>query len=330
MLDFFSWFHPAWQSAPQAPELRFILSSPWISLPVLALGASVGSFLNVVMMRLPRGESIVSPPSHCMSCGAPIPWYDNIPVLSYVILRGRCRHCGAGFSPAYAITETLVALLALACFFHARTDQPWLHLTRFLSEFTFVSLLVVLAGIDARTWILPNKILLPAIPILWSLAVLSHQVTWLEGLVGLVAGFASLALVILVYGLVTGRLGMGWGDAKLMGALGAFLGWKSLPLIVVLGSVQGLLAAVILLALGRESKPSERYLPLEEDHSDQDNGEHTPHQASDQEDNAEDLVEELSHPDSWRHVALPFGPFLALAAIEALFFQDRILAFWLS
>ncbi len=321
----------------ESAELLIMLSSPWILIPVFAFGASVGSFLNVVMIRLPRGESIVSPPSHCMTCGAAIPWYDNIPVLSYFILRGRCRSCKTRFSPTYMIIELLVGLLAVACFLHARSDAPWLHLSRFVAEFTFVSVLVALAGIDGKTWILPNKILLPAIPIFWSLAVLTKTLSWSDALIGAVAGFGVLALVIVGYGLLTGRLGMGWGDAKLMAALGAFLGWQGLPLVILLGSFQGLAAALVLLGLGRTSKPSEKYQPLEKgqapaaggtsaDGADEGDGPDRPTQT----DEDQQLMDQLSNPDSWRHVALPFGPFLVLAAIEVLFFKDAILNWWLS
>ncbi len=327
MLHLFSSLALAWHSAAQNPELHFMLASPWIILPVLALGASVGSFLNVVMIRVPRGESIVSPPSHCMSCGAAIPWYDNIPILSYLILRGRCRRCKAKFSPAYAVTEAITAVLALACFFHARTDAPWLHLSRFLAEFAFVSVLIVLAGIDAKTWILPNRIVLPAIPVFWSMAVLTHELTWSDALIGASAGFVVLALVILGYGLATGRMGMGWGDAKLMAALGAFLGWKALPLIILLGSFQGLLAAIVMLSMGKTSRPTEPYRPLSDEEPQAKEGSHDEGTGATKDD---ELAEQLSHPDSWRHTALPFGPFLALAAIETLFFQQRLLDLWLS
>ncbi|MCD6497359.1 MAG: prepilin peptidase [Deltaproteobacteria bacterium] len=329
--------------AQPTDPLTMTLSSWWFVVMVALLGASVGSFLNVVIARLPKGMSIVSPGSHCFACGAPVAWYDNIPVVSYFVLRGRCRHCGASFSAIHMLVELIGAVLAVACFEHARAHIPAVHLARFVAEYAFCSFMVVIAFIDAKTWIIPNKLTYPGLIIFWSLAILTGRLTWWDASIGAFAGFGLLASVIVVYGLITGRQGMGWGDVKLLALIGAYLGWMALAGIILLAAVQGLILAIAAMALGRLPTPSQAYEPLvdkeeadsKKEPSDRNDAENPPsdHRAPKTEDEADHVQTETPDDDAaranWRQIPLPFGPFLALAAVEMLFFADRIYRVWL-
>ncbi len=267
----------------------------------------------MVIVRLPRGMSVVRPGSHCLSCGEPIAWYDNVPLVSYLLLRGRCRRCGARFSPRYFLVELLGATLAAATFLHAASPDPVDHLARFVAEFAFAAFLVAVAFIDLDTWIIPNRLTYPALPVLGAAAVLTGRLSGPDALIGAMAGFGILGGVIVAYRLVTGKQGMGWGDAKLLAVLGAFLGWQALPALLFLAAIQGLLAALVLLAARRMPEgPPRAYVGI-----------------SDQEEQDEDPEPEPERPSSWRTAPLPFGPFLALAGLELLFFFDRFVR-WLG
>jgi len=330
--------------AQPTDPLTMTLSSGWFLIMVALLGASVGSFLNVVIARLPKGMSIVSPGSHCFACGAPVAWYDNIPVVSYLILRGRCRHCGAKFSAIHMLVELIGAALAVACFQHARSDVPAIHMARFVAEYAFCSLMVVIAFIDAKTWIIPNKLTYPGLVVFWSLAVLTGRLTWWDAGIGALAGFLLLASVIVVYGLVTGRQGMGWGDVKLLALIGAYLGWMALAGVILLAAIQGLILAVLAMALGRLPTPSQAYEPLMDksdgvsDDTTSDRDDTHEGKAPDEAGAETDVKNHQEHPDdsnpgpnrtNWRQIPLPFGPFLALAAVEMLFFAESIYRVWL-
>jgi leader peptidase (prepilin peptidase)/N-methyltransferase len=317
-----------------AQGIDLIVFSDWGYLVAAILGALIGSFVNVVVIRLPKGMSVVRPGSHCMSCDAPVAWYDNLPILSYLILRGRCRRCGARFSVVYMLVEVLVAGLAVACFAHARASQAhdaWAVAGHFSAELAFCAVLAAIALIDVRTWIIPNVITYPSMAIFWGAAVSLQRLSWGEAVAGLAFGFAGLGGLILVYHWVTGREGMGWGDAKLLGLIGAFLGWQSLPLVIFLAAVQGLAAAVLLVATGRTLAPSEPYVPLEdergerEDEEEEAQDEHERNEHEHGEGGEGDEGKREDAPTSWRHVPLPFGPFLALAGVEALLLGDLIL-----
>ena len=214
-----------------------------------ALGAVVGSFLNVVIHRLPRRESIVFPPSACPACGAAIRPRDNIPVLSFLLLRGRCRGCGGRISPRYPVVELIGALATAALFWR-------LSLTASLAIYLpFTWALIALAFIDAEHQILPDRITLPgiavsaAIPLLgrlhpWSPAV--ERLSWGGWAAGVVLGAAIPYLVVLAYRLTQLRKppderveGMGMGDVKMLAMVGGFLGWKLVLLTLFAGSVLG-------------------------------------------------------------------------------------------
>jgi leader peptidase (prepilin peptidase)/N-methyltransferase len=185
---------------------------------IALLGAVVGSFLNVVIHRLPRGESLVSPGSRCPGCAAAIAPYDNVPVLSWVLLRGRCRRCGGPISPRYPVVELLTAL-AFGAVVAARGVHPELVVL-----LPFVAILIAVAGIDLDHRIIPNRIVVPAgvFAVAASAVVRPHQVPTLA-LAGAVA-FLALLLVALAY-----PAGMGMGDVKLAGVMGLYLGLSVAP-----------------------------------------------------------------------------------------------------
>jgi leader peptidase (prepilin peptidase)/N-methyltransferase len=203
------------------------------------LGAIVGSFLNVVAYRLPRGESLLHPPSACPSCGTPIKPYDNVPVLGWLWLRGRCRSCGAPISPKYPIVEAVTGLLCAACVLKFGADQDvWLPLV-------FVLLLVPITLIDLEHHIIPN--VLSAIGAVAALAlVLAFQTDDLtEHIIAALAAGGFFLIAALVY-----PAGMGMGDVKLAGVMGLFLGRAVAPAIfaaLIAGTVVG---AVVIARFG--------------------------------------------------------------------------------
>jgi len=195
-------------------------------------GAVIGSFLNVVIWRLPRGESVVSPPSACPSCGAPVKPYDNVPVVSWLVLRGRCRSCGEPISARYPLVEALTAvLMALVPVFLGADEDVWIG-------FALVLILVPLTFIDLDHRILPNKITYPAVP----LAIVLVAVFELDALPEhLIAGAAAFGLLFAAAWFYPN--GMGVGDVKLAGVLGLFLGRSVAPALLaafLLGTLVGL------------------------------------------------------------------------------------------
>src|SRR6266436_2254043 len=159
---------------------------------VFAVGAVVGSFLNVVIARVPKGRSIVSPGSRCPRCGSPIAWYDNIPVLSWILLRARCRNCGLPISPRYPLVEVLTGVLAVAVF--RRVGPSWTA----VGYFAFAAALVALAYIDLDTWLLPHQITWPLLALGLASPLWNRQLTWIESVIGAAAGFALFAAIAIV------------------------------------------------------------------------------------------------------------------------------------
>jgi len=196
------------------------------------LGALIGSFLNVVIHRLPLGESLVTPGSHCPACDAPVRSFDNVPVLSWLVLRGRCRSCGAPISVRYPAVELLTAAtFAAVVAVRGFDDGLWL-------ELPFVACLIALAGIDLDHKLLPNKIVYPmaAYGLVVSLIVVTDDFP--EHLIAGVGAFAFLLLAVLAY-----PSGMGMGDVKLAGAMGLYLGVSVIPALLaafLTGTVFGL------------------------------------------------------------------------------------------
>lgn len=209
-----------------------------------ALGSVVGSFLNVVIHRLPRGQSVVRPRSRCPSCGEIIRWYDNVPVLSWLLLRARCRRCGAHISVRYPLVEAGNAVLwvvALAVF-GLGVD--------FAVAAVFVSAMLALCVIDLEHYLLPDRITLPGMA---AGLLASHFVGWTDivsSLIGAAAGAAVLLLIMGLYYLVRGTAGMGWGDVKMLAMVGAFLGWRGMAVTLLLGTLSGAAVGLALVAVG--------------------------------------------------------------------------------
>jgi leader peptidase (prepilin peptidase)/N-methyltransferase len=209
---------------------------------IFIFGAIVGSFLNVCIIRIPKDESVISPPSHCPKCKVPITFYDNIPLISYLVLRGRCRTCGERISPRYFVVELLTAVFALALF-----DRFGFGIS-FLASFLFVGALIVISFIDLDVRIVPDMISLPGIVVgvVFSLIgyfVIKNESTILpspvSSILGVLAGGGFLLITAWAYEKITGVEGMGGGDIKLLAMIGAFLGWPSIPVTLFFASLVG-------------------------------------------------------------------------------------------
>ncbi len=268
------------------------------------LGAAVGSFLNVVIARVPAGLSIVRPASRCPLCQTPIAWTDNIPVVSWLLLRGRCRRCRAPISWRYPLVESLGGLAALAAF--ARHGLS----AAALAEFAFAAALVALSFIDLDTWLLPHAITVPLLVLGVLLSAAALTPTSLAGsLAGAVAGWGSFALISFIGAKVLKREALGFGDVWLLGGIGAWLGVKALLPVVLLASVQGTVVGLALILLGRsEPGPAQGEAGADPASTAQPAG--------------------TTDEDRWvppRH-AVPFGPFLAAGALEWLWLQAWLAA----
>ena len=231
-------------------SVRAIDSFPLLFFPVVFIfGALIGSFLNVCIVRIPKGESIVRPPSHCFSCNTLIPFYDNIPLVSYLWLRGRCRFCREKFSVRYFFVELLTGALAVALLLRFSLGVA------FVANLAFVAALVVISFIDLDVRIVPDVISLPGIAsglVLsliqrpWPVDYLTIPPSPLSSFLGILVGGGFLLSVAWAYQFFTGVEGMGGGDVKLLAMIGAFLGWPSVPLTLFFASLTG---SVIGLAL---------------------------------------------------------------------------------
>jgi leader peptidase (prepilin peptidase)/N-methyltransferase len=271
--------------------IEFLRSEPVVFTGLIfVLGLLVGSFLNVLIHRLPkmlesdwqyqcaelRGEAVVAPPAYnlwmprsaCPSCGHAITALENIPVISWLILRGRCRSCGTAIGLRYPAAELLAGLLAAAL---AWKFGPGLML---IGGLVFVWALVALAFIDLDTTLLPDSLTLPLVWLGLLFNLFATFTTLQSAVIGAMAGYLGLWLVFWAFKLVTGKEGMGYGDFKLLAAIGAWLGWELLPVTILLSSMVGALAGLLMIALVRHD----------------------------------------------RRIPIPFGPYLAGAGMVALFF----------
>ena len=235
----------------------------------LIFGAIIGSFLNVVILRLPRimnsqwtsdarawldlesqpeqAFNLATPASHCPHCGTPIKPLHNIPILSFLFLRGRCAHCDAPISLQYPVIEILTAVLAAYLLvLHGLSAIA-------LSGIIFTCSLLVLAVIDQRHKLLPDQITLPLLWLGLLVNLDSLYTTTQSAVIGAVVGYLSLWVVYWLFKLATGKEGMGYGDFKLVAAIGAWLGWKIVPLIIFLSSsVAAVVGVCAILFAGRE------------------------------------------------------------------------------
>jgi leader peptidase (prepilin peptidase)/N-methyltransferase len=246
------------------------------------LGLCVGSFLNVCIARMPDDRSVIHPGSHCPACGTFIRPWDNIPLLSWLLLRGRCRDCGTGISILYPIIELMVGLLFWLVFHRFIPDSSALNadgLVAFGLMATFVSMLVAMTFIDLRHYIIPDEFSIYAVPVGVVGAIMyaelggDHAVIasgWRDAVLGSFVGGASLGLIMGFYWLVRREEGMGMGDLKLLMMMGAFLGTlPAVPFILIVSSLAGAIVGLPMVLIGKKGL----------------------------------------------QVAMPFGPFLAFAAI---------------
>lgn len=276
-----------------------ISSDPFVFIPLIALlGLFVGSFLNVVIHRLPRmmerewqaeaaelrGEpapsserfNLVQPRSHCPHCGHTISALENIPIVSYFVLRGRCRHCQAPISCRYPLVEIVTALLSgYAAWRFGFTPAT-------IGTLLFLWMMIALAFIDLDTQLLPDNMTLSLLWLGLAFNLQTGKVPLDDAVIGAMAGYLSLWVVYWLFKLVTGKEGMGYGDFKLFAAIGAWLGWQMLPLTILLASLTGAVVGCALIAFKRHE----------------------------------------------RGVPIPFGPYLAVAGLIALF-QGETLRDWL-
>ncbi len=282
------------------------MQSPWpldpALFPVLAavLGLAVGSFLNVVIHRLPRmlerewelqcaalrGEAapaaarydLLTPPSACPHCGHRLRWYENIPLLSYALLKGRCAVCGRAIGVRYPLVEAAGGLLAGYAAWHFGPGP------QAVAAMGLVWTLLALTAIDLDTSLLPDRL---TQPLLWAGLIVNWQGVFVpleDALLGAVAGYLALWLVYHLFRLATGKEGMGYGDFKLLAALGAWLGWQMLPIVVLMASLWGAVAGIGMILVAGHDR---------------------------------------AHP-------IPFGPWLALGGMVALFWGADLLRLYLA
>lgn len=246
---------------------------------VLGVGAVIGSFLNVLIYRLPKNLKFVTGRSHCPQCGKLIRWYDNIPVVSFLILRGKCRECHAGISWRYPLVELLTAAFFLLAFrLYGLSPQAGI-------VSVFFCLLLVVTAIDFQFYIIPDKITIAGMILGLAASFVSPIVKPLDALIGLVAGGASLYLLAVAGDFLFKKESLGGGDIKLAAMLGAFLGWKSIIIVFFGAAVLGLVYALIYMLFSRKMRQDRM---------------------------------------------IPFGPFLSMAALIALFFGNYLINFYIE
>lgn len=244
----------------------------------LLLGGIVGSFLNVVIIRLPQdGASIVFPSSHCPGCQSKLRWHDNIPVISFILLRGKCHSCSMPISWQYPVVEVVMALISAALFYRFSLAPI------FGIYFVFCAALLAIIFIDFYHQIIPDTISLPGILIGFAFSFINPTLSWQDSALGIIAGGGILYSIAAGYYLLTKREGMGGGDIKLLAMIGAFLGWQSLPFIIFSSS---LLGSVVGIGAMLKQKKGGR-------------------------------------------TVIPYGPFLSIAAITYLYYQQEIREFFI-
>ncbi|MGB9577984.1 MAG: prepilin peptidase [Halothiobacillaceae bacterium] len=266
------------------------------------LGLMVGSFLNVVILRLPKmlearwkaecqeflGQpvdeaadkrfNLAFPASHCPNCGHPLRWWENLPLVSYMLLRGRCSACKTRISPQYPLVEAAAAALAVLTAIHVPFGWP------LLLALVFVWVLLLLSVIDLNTMLLPDQLTLPLMWLGLLLNVGGMFASLPDAVIGAAAGYLALWAVYHGFRLLTGKEGMGYGDFKLLAALGAWMGWQALPGIILLSSLVGAILGIAMMLLrGRD-----------------------------------------------KNTPIPFGPYLAIAGLIWFFWGQDMTALYLS
>jgi len=308
---------PATASVLQALHPLFVAFS-------FFMGASIGSFLNVVIYRVPHGMSVRKPArSFCPSCKNQIAWYDNIPLVSWIVLRGKCRHCGSGIAFRYFMVEFVTAVMFLAIYAVYGVSAET------LSFWVFASFLIALTFIDIKHFILPFGMTYPLIALGILASPFVKSPTVVESLIGAAAGWLIIVGIAYIWVLLTKREGMGMGDAPLFGAIGAFLGYQSLYFVIMAASIQGLVVGVLLLAFGKlhDVRDIDDFDPMLNQNTEDPNAEEneTPAEAN----NASEDAAAAEEEERERFIpAVPFGPFLALGALEYMLVGTWVLP-WL-
>ena len=234
-----------------------------LSIITVVFSLLIGSFLNVVIVRLPRQmhwqwekdeqgaappPGIAWPPSHCPSCEHALSWWENLPLLSYLLLHGRCRKCGTGISLRYPLVEALTALLSLVVVL--KLGPQWSTVAALVLTWA----LIALAFIDLEHFLLPDRITLPLLAMGLLINTIGGFTDPLSALIGAVSGYGLLWAIYHAYRALTGREGFGYGDFKLLGALGAWLGWQLLPLIILLSAGVGAAIGITLILMRRHQR----------------------------------------------------------------------------
>ena len=297
-------------------------------------GALWGSFFNVAIHRWPRDMSVVSPASHCPACGKPIPAWRNIPILAYLLQRGKAACCGAPMTQRYVVVEVLSAVLCVAVvqrFIVEAGGHPTLQTAGIDAAlwFVFVGGLVIATFVDLEWMEIPDEVSIGGTAIGLATVSMRSGITAADAALG--AGAAFLVVqVFLVWGWerFSGRRGMGEGDSKLLMMIGAFLGWRGALFALVAGAMQGVVAYVVARISGARvgaSQASESKDQSEDESKSEDQSENKG-EKEDGED-TEDGEEDEDDPDAAQRI--PFGPFLALGGLEFLFFGEQFIAWYL-
>ena len=305
----------------------------WLDVTAFVWGAIWGSFLNVVIYRLPAGLSLVKPPSRCPGCETQLRWYDNIPIFGWLLLRGRCRYCEVPIPIRYPAVELLTALLSLWVWHHvaheplavvpvdAFGDVLLAVSMAFFFYFYFVALLIAITFIDLDETIIPHELtgagvvlgLAAAfvVPTTGPMAGLWPGTDWLDALLGLLVGGGVIFGVIKGYALVRGIEGMGWGDFTLMGMVGVWVGWRGIVFVLFAAAIQGLtitLAVALFQKLRGKPAGEGGFFIDDIDAIDADPDELAARR--------EAQGDAPADKPGFGQLAVPFGPFIALAAVE--------------
>lgn len=304
---------------------------------VFLLGTLFGSFANVCIYRWPAGLSVVRPGSRCGQCETPVAWYDNIPIFSYLILRGRCRHCQTEFSARYMFVEAATGMLFLAAYHHSvAIGFPFEPLSQQLLRFfilaAFLFVLMVITFIDLDHFLILDLITFPAIPLFYGLGLLLPENEYWHGLLGAALGYGIPWLIGALYLLIRGRQGMGLGDAKFLAMVGALLGWQGVVAALFLGSLVGSIVSIPLVLFtsvgdrqpdftdeeDAEEDAEEPREPEAETASEAAAHESTDDPDSGDEQHSDERADEPGDGDedqpSLGQLVIPFGPFLAIGA----------------
>ena len=285
---------------------------------VIALGLLWGSFANVCIYRWPAGRSVVTPGSHCMACQAPIRWYDNVPVLAWLWLRGRCRACKAEFSPRYLIVEAVTgALFGVAWWATVIAAAPFepfgARLVHFTTDAAFCFAMVVIAFIDIDHKLILNKVTIPSMALAYLASFAWPGQRWYDGLIGAVVGYGLPWSIGALYYLIRRREAMGLGDSMLLAVVGALLGWHGVVVALCLGSMIGLVIVLpSTLARRAVGEPSPTDAPVAADGD------------RERDPGAAGPAPEQPEKPSVLFTEVPFGAFLAMAAVLYLFAEPWV------